>query len=143
MAALLQTTRTVPIVFVNVVDPVGAGFVARLARPGGNATGFTPFEYSLSGKWLELLKEIAPNLTRIAILRDPAIAAGIGQFAVIQAMAPQSFRVELSPIDVRDRGEIERDIAAFAREPNGGLIVTASTPISVHRELIIMHEPIR
>jgi len=138
MAALLQTTRTVPIVFVNVVDPVGAGFVARLARPGGNATGFTPFEYSLSGKWLELLKEIAPNLTRIAILRDPAIAAGIGQFAVIQAIAPQSFRVELSPIDVRDGGEIERDIAAFAREPNGGLIVTASTPISVHRELIIM-----
>jgi len=138
MAALLQTTRTVPIVFVNVVDPVGAGFVARLARPGGNATGFTLFEYSLSGKWLELLKEIAPNLTRIAILRDSAIAAGIGQFAVIQAMAPPSFRAELSPIDVRDGGEIERDIAAFAREPNGGLIVTASTPISVHRELIIM-----
>jgi putative ABC transport system substrate-binding protein len=137
-AALLQTTRTVPIVFVNVVDPVGAGFVAKLARPGGSATGFTPFEYSLSGKWLELLKEIAPNLTRIAILRDPAQASGIGQFAVIQAMAPQSFRAELSPIDVRDGGEIERDIAAFAREPNGGLIVTASTPTSVHHELIIM-----
>jgi putative ABC transport system substrate-binding protein len=88
VAALLQTTRTVPIVFVNVIDPVGAGYVARLARPGGNATGFTAFEYSLSGKWLELLKEIAPNLTRIAILRDPALAAGIGQFAAIQAMAP-------------------------------------------------------
>ena len=116
VAALLQTTRTVPIVFVNVIDPVGAGYVARLARPGGNATGFTPFEYSLSGKWLELLKEIAPNLTRIAILRDPAIATGIGQYAVIQAMASPSFGAELSPIDVRNGGEIERDIAAFARE---------------------------
>jgi putative tryptophan/tyrosine transport system substrate-binding protein len=136
-AALLQTTRTVPIVFVNVVDPVGAGYVARLARPGGNATGFTAFEYSPSGKWLELLKEIAPNLTRIAILRDPAIAAGIGQFAVIQAMASPSRGVELSPIDVRDGGEIERNIAALAREPNGGLIVTASSAAGVHRELII------
>ena len=138
VAALLQTTRTVPIVFVNVVDPVGAGYVARLARPGGNATGFTAFEYSLSGKWLELLKEIAPNLTRIAILRDPALAAGIGQFAAIQAMAPSSFGVELSPIDVRDGGEIERDVATFARESNGGLIVTASSAAAVHRELIIM-----
>ena len=138
MAALLQTTRTVPIVFVNVVDPVGAGFVASLARPGGNTTGFSAFEYSLSGKWLELLKEIAPNLTRIAILRDPAIAAGIGQFAVIQAMAPPSFGVELSPIDVRDGGKIERDITAFARESNGGLIVTASSAALIHRELIIM-----
>ena len=137
-AALLQTTRTVPIVFVNVVDPVGAGFVARLARPGGNATGFSAFEYSLSGKWLELLKEIAPNLTRIAILRDPAIATGIGQFAVIQAMASPSLGVELSPIDVRDGGEIERNIAALAREPNGGLIVTASSVAAVHFELIIM-----
>ena len=116
VAALLQTTRTVPIVFVNVIDPVGAGYVARLARPGGNATGFTAFEYSLSGKWLELLKEIAPNLTRIAILRDPALAAGIGQFAAIQAMAPSSFGVELSPIDVRDGGEIERDVATLARK---------------------------
>ena len=115
VAALLQTTRTVPIVFVNVIDPVGAGFVARLARPGGNATGFTLFEYSLSGKWLELFKEIAPNLTRIAILRDPALAAGIGQFAVIQG-ASSSFGIELSPIDVRDAGEIERDVVAFARE---------------------------
>jgi putative tryptophan/tyrosine transport system substrate-binding protein len=138
VAVLLQTTRTVPIVFVNVIDPVGAGFVARLARPGGNATGFTPFEYSLSGKWLELFKEIAPNLTRIAILRDPAIATGIGQFAAIQAMAPSSFGVELSPIDVRDPGEIERDVAAFARESNGGLIVTSSSGAIVHRELIIM-----
>jgi putative ABC transport system substrate-binding protein len=138
LAALQQTATTVPIVFVNVVDPVGAGFVARLARPGGNATGFTPFEYSLSGKWLELLKETAPNLTRIAILRDPAMAAGIGQFAVIQAMAPPSFGVELSPIDVRDGGKIERDIAALARESNGGLIVTASSAASVHSELIIM-----
>jgi putative tryptophan/tyrosine transport system substrate-binding protein len=137
-AALLQITRTVPIVFVNVVDPVGAGFVARLARPGGNATGFTPFEYSLSGKWLELLKEIAPNLTRIAILRDPAIATGIGQYAAIQAMASPSLGVELSPIDVRDGGEIEREIAAVARESNGGLIVTASSGAVARRELIIM-----
>ena len=125
VAALRQTTRTVPIVFAIVIDPVGAGLVASLARPGGNATGFTLFEYSLSGKWLELLKEIAPNLTRIAILRDPAVATGIGQFAAIQAMAPPSFGVELSPIDVRDAGEIERDVAAFARGSNGGLIVTA------------------
>ena len=138
VAALQQTSRTVPIVFVNIIDPVGAGFVARLARPGGNTTGFTSFEYSLSGKWLELLKEITPNLTRIAILRDPAIAAGIGQFAAIQAMAPPSFGMELSPIGVRDAGEIERDIAAFAREANGGLIVTGSSATAVHRELIIM-----
>jgi putative ABC transport system substrate-binding protein len=138
VAALLQTTRTVPIVFVNVIDPVGAGFIASLARPGGNATGFTLFEYSLSGKWLELFKEIAPNLTRIAILHDPTLAAGIGQFAAIQAMAPPSFGVELSPIDVRDAGEIERDVGAFARESNGGLIVTASSGAAVHRELIIM-----
>ena len=137
VAGLLQTTRTVPIVFVNVIDPVGAGYVARLARPGGNATGFTAFEYSLSGKWLELLKEIAPNVTRIAILRDPALAAGIGQFAAIQAMAPSSLGVELSPIDVRDGGEIERDVATFARESNGGLVVTASSGAAVHRELII------
>jgi putative ABC transport system substrate-binding protein len=138
VAALLQTTRTVPIVFVNVIDPVGAGLVASLARPGGNATGFTLFEYSLSGKWLELFKEIAPNLTRIAILRDAAIAAGIGQFAAIQAMAPPSFGVELSPIDVRDAGEMERAVAVFARESNGGLIVTSSSGAVVHRELIIM-----
>ena len=138
LAALQPATRTVPIVFVLVADPVGAGYVASLARPGGNATGFTLFEYSLSGKWLELFKEIAPNLTRIAILRDPAAAAGIGQFAVIQAMAPPSFGVELSPIDARDAGEVERDITAFASEPGGGLIVTASSGAVVHRELIIM-----
>ncbi len=138
VAALQQRTTTVPIVFANIVDPVGAGFVARLARPGGNTTGFTAFEYSLSGKWFELSREIAPNLTQIAILRDPATAAGIGQFAVIQAMAQPSFGVELSPIGVRDGGEIERAVAAFAREPNGGLIVTASSGASLHRELIIM-----
>jgi len=137
VTALQQTTRTVPIVFVNVIDPVGAGFVASLARPGGNGTGFTLFEYSLSGKWLELFKEIAPNLTRVAILRDSATAAGIGQFAVIEAVAPPSFGVELSPIDTRDGGEIERDIAAFARAPNGGLIVTASQGAVVNRDLII------
>ena len=122
---LLQATRTVPIVFPIVGDPVGAGFVDSLARPGGNATGFIAFEYSLSGKWLELLKEIAPGVTRAAVLRDPAVPSGIGQFGVIQAVAP-SLRVEVSPIDVRDAGEIERAVAAFARSPNGGLIVTAS-----------------
>jgi putative tryptophan/tyrosine transport system substrate-binding protein len=137
VAALLQTT-TVPIVFAIVIDPVGAGLVASLARPGGNTTGFTLFEYSLSGKWLELLKDIAPSLTRIAILRDPALAVGIGQFAAIQAMAPPSFGVELSPIDVRDADEIERAVAAFARGSNGGLIVTASVGATAHRELIIM-----
>ena len=125
MAPLLQATRTVPIVFVDVADPVGAGFVESLARPGGNATGFMQFEYSLSAKWLELLKEIAPGVTRAAVLRDPAITAGIGQFAVIQSVAP-SVGVEVSPINVRDAGEIERAVTAFARSPNGGLIVTAS-----------------
>ena len=136
-AALQQATRTVPIVFAIVVDPVGAGYVASLARPGGNVTGFTLFEYSLSGKWLELLKEIAPNLMRIAILRDPAIASGIGQFAVIQAMAPPSLAVELAPIDMHDPGETEHAITAFAREPNGGLIVTASPLAATYRDLII------
>ena len=135
MAPLQQATRTVPIVFVQVTDPVGAGFVASLARPGGNATGFTMFEYGMSAKWLELLKEIAPRVTRAAVLRDPA-SPGIGQFAAIQAVAP-SLGVELSPIDVRDAGEIERAIAAFARGSNGGLIVTASRAAIIHRELII------
>jgi putative tryptophan/tyrosine transport system substrate-binding protein len=138
VAALEQTTRTVPIVFASVVDPVGAGYVTSLARPGGNTTGFTSFEYAMSGKLLELLKEIAPRVTRVAVLRDPAIAAGIGQFAAIQAMAPPSFGVELSPIDVRDADEIERDVASFARESNGGLIVTASSGAAVHHELITM-----
>jgi ABC-type uncharacterized transport system substrate-binding protein len=137
VAALLETTRTVPIVFVNVIDPVGAGFVASLARPGGNATGFTPFEYRMSGKLLELLSELAPHVTRAAVLRDPAITAGIGQFAAIQG-ASSPFTVELSPIDVRDAGEIERAVATFAREPNGGLIVTASSATAVRRQLIIM-----
>ena len=114
VTALQQATRTVPIVFTSVTDPVGAGFVESLARPGGNATGFIPFEYGLSAKWLELLKEIAPRVTRAAVLRDPAITAGIGQFAAIQTVAP-SLGVEVSPVDVRDAGEIERAITAFAR----------------------------
>jgi putative tryptophan/tyrosine transport system substrate-binding protein len=116
--------------------PVGAGFVDSLAQPGGNATGFIAFEYGLSGKWLELLKQIAPSLTRVAILRDPAVAAGIGQFAAIQSVAP-SFGVELRPIDVREIGEIERAITTFARFSNGGLIVTASSGSAIHRDLII------
>jgi putative tryptophan/tyrosine transport system substrate-binding protein len=133
---LLQATRTVPIVFVIVPDPVGAGFVDSLARPGGNATGFITYEYSISAKWLELLKQIAPEVTRAAVLRDPAISTGIGQFGAIQAVAP-SFGVEVSPVNVRDAGEIERAIAAFARPSNGGLIVTASALAVVHRDLII------
>ncbi len=122
---MLQATRTVPIVFTNVPDPVGAGFVDSLARPGGNATGFTNSEYGMSGKWLELLKEIAPGVTRVAVIRDPAMPAGIGQFGAIQAVAP-SFGVEVSPVNVRDAREIERAITAFARGSNGGLIVTRS-----------------
>jgi putative ABC transport system substrate-binding protein len=133
---LLQATRTVPIVFTIVPDPIGAGFVESLSRPGRNATGFLMFEYSLSGKWLELLKEIAPGVTRAAVLRDPAFAAGIGQFAVIQAVAP-SVGVEVSPVDVRDADEIERAVAAFARSANGGLILTASPLAELHRDLII------
>jgi len=136
VAALLQATRTVPIVFPVVVDPVGAGFVDSLARPGGNATGFMAFEYGISGKWLELLKDIAPRVTRAAVLRDPAIAAGSGQLGAIQAVAP-SFGVELSPVNVRDAGEIERAVAAFARTPNGGLIATASALVQLHSNLII------
>src|SRR6186997_1832656 len=136
VAALLQATRTVPIVFAIVVDPVGAGFVASLARPGGNATGFTMFEYGMSGKWLELLKQIAPGVTRAAVLRDRAIAQGIGQFGAIQSAAP-SLGLDVSPVNVRDPSEIERDVAAFAREVNGGVIVTGSGIAIVHRDLIV------
>jgi putative tryptophan/tyrosine transport system substrate-binding protein len=136
VAALQQASRSAPIVFANVIDPVGAGFVASLAQPGGNATGFTAFEYGISGKWLELLKEIAPDMTRAAVLRDPGLAAGIGQFAAIQAVASSS-GMELSAIDTRDVGEIERAVIAFARKPNGGLIVTASASALIHRDQII------
>jgi putative ABC transport system substrate-binding protein len=126
----------VPIVFVLAIDPVGAGDVASLARPGGNATGFLLFEYSISGKWLELLKTITPGVTRVAVLRDPAGPAGIGQFAAIQAVA-SPFSVELSTIDIRDAGEIEQGITSLAREPNGGLIQTASVAGVPHRNLIV------
>jgi putative ABC transport system substrate-binding protein len=133
---LLQATRTVPIVFPVIGDPVGAGFVDSLARPGGNATGFMSREYSLSGKWLELLKEIAPSVTRVAVLRDAALSVGPVQFGVIQAVAP-SFRVEVNPINLRDAGEIERAIAAFAGSPNGGLILTGGATSLLHSDLII------
>jgi putative ABC transport system substrate-binding protein len=133
---LLQATRTVPIVFAQVADPVGAGFIDSLAHPGGNATGFLLFEYSISGKWLELLKEIAPRVSRAGIIRDPAQTAGTGQFAVIQAVAP-SVGMEVSTINVRDAAEIERGIVTFARSANGGLIVTASALSVVHRDLIV------
>jgi len=136
LGPLLQATRTVPIVFVIVPDPVGAGFVDSLARPGGNATGFITFEYSIGAKWLELLKQIAPGVTRAAVLRDPAISTGIGLFGAIQAVAP-SLGMEVTPVNVRDAGEIERAVAAFARLSNGGLIVTASALVVVHRDLII------
>ena len=133
---LLQATRTVPIVFVHATDPVGAGLVDSLARPGGNATGFIIFEYGLAAKWLELLKQIAPDVTRVAVIRDPALAAGTGQLGAIQSVAP-AFGVELRPVSMRDAGEIERAVAAFARSPNGGLILTASTLAQVHRNLIV------
>jgi len=136
VAALQQATRIVPIVFVQIADPVGSGLVESLARPGGNATGFTLFEYGLSGKWLELLKEIEPRVTRAAVLRDTSIPGGTGQLGAIQSVA-QSSGVELRPIGVSDVGEIERAIAAFARSPNGGLIVTASVVANVHRDLLI------
>jgi putative tryptophan/tyrosine transport system substrate-binding protein len=137
VAALQRVSHGVPVVFANVIDPVGAGFVASLARPGGSTTGFSAFEYSLSGKWLELLKEIAPNLTRFGVLRDPSLAAGIGQFAAMQALAPPSLGAELSPIDSRDPSEIERAINAFAREQNSGVIITGSQSAITHRHLII------
>jgi ABC-type uncharacterized transport system substrate-binding protein len=132
---LQQATHTIPIVFVNLADPVGAGFVQSLARPGGNATGFTTYEYSMSGKWVELLKQIAPRVTRVAVLRDPATAAGIGQFSAIQSVA-QSLGVEITPFSARDAGEIERGITAFARSDNGGLIVT-SGGVAFRRDLIL------
>jgi ABC-type uncharacterized transport system substrate-binding protein len=136
VAPLLQATRTVPVVFVLVPDPIGAGFVGSLARPGGNATGFVQFDYAISGKWLELLKEIAPDVTRVAVLRDPAITAGQGQIGAILAMAP-SFGVEVTPVNVRDSGEIEHAIAAFVRTSRNGLIVTASALTVFHRDLIV------
>jgi len=133
---LLQATRTVPVVFPSLVDPVGAGFVDSLARPGGNATGFMNFEYSIGGKWLELLKEIAPDVTRVAVLRYAATPSGVGQFGIIQSVAP-SLGVEVAPANMRDTSEIERAVAAFARAPNGGLIVTASPLAQRHRDLIV------
>jgi putative ABC transport system substrate-binding protein len=136
VAPLLEATRTVPIVFVLVADPVGAGFVDSLARPGGNATGFIALEYGFTSKRLELLKEIAPGVTRAAVIRDPTITVGIGMFGAIQSAAP-SLGMEISPINVRDPGEIERALAAFARSGNGGLIVTASPLAYTHRDLII------
>jgi len=136
LAPLRQATRVVPIVFVLAIDPVGAGDVVSLARPGGNATGFLLFEYSISAKWLEILKEVAPSVTRVVVLRDPTTAAGIGQFAAIQAAAVPS-GVELSPVDVRDVSEMERVIVALGRESNGGLIVTASNSAALHNEMII------
>jgi putative tryptophan/tyrosine transport system substrate-binding protein len=136
LGPLQQTSRTIPIVFALVADPVGGGFVESLAQPGGNATGFTLFEYSISGKWLQLLKEIAPHVTRAAFIRDHTSPSGIGQFAALQSAAP-SVGVEVTPINVRDADEIERSVTAFARSSNGSLIVTTTSVAIVHRELII------
>jgi ABC-type uncharacterized transport system substrate-binding protein len=136
LAALLQETQTVPIVFAGVIDPISAGFVASLARPGGNTTGFTSFDYGTSGKWLELLKEIAPHVKQVAVVRDPTIAAGIGQLAAIQSVAP-GLGVELSPLGARDAGEIERGVTTFARGPNRGLIVTAGPAAATSRDLLV------
>jgi putative tryptophan/tyrosine transport system substrate-binding protein len=135
MGPLLDVTRSMPIVFTQVPDPVGAGYVDSMARPGGNITGFTPFEFGIGGKWLELLREVAPNVTRAGIVRDPAISAGLGQWGAIQAVAP-SLRLDVSPINLRDAAEIERAVSAFARVPSGGLIVTGSALAQVHRHLI-------
>jgi putative ABC transport system substrate-binding protein len=135
LAPLLQATRTIPIVFMNVPDPVGAGFVQSMAHPGGNATGFLNFEYSISGKWAELLRQIAPNATRALVLRDSSSAAGIGQFAAVRSIA-QGLGIELTPTDVNNADEIERNVAAFARTGNGGVIVTAGGT-AAHRKLII------
>ena len=135
IAALQQATRTIPIVFMNAADPVGAGFVQSMAHPGGNITGFSNFEYSMSGKWAELLKQIAPNVTRALVLRDPSSTSGVGQFAGVRSVA-QSLGVELTPVNVRDTDEIERNVAAFARSGNGGMIVTVGGS-AAHRGLII------
>ena len=136
LAPLLQMTRVISVVFTIVPDPVGAGFVDSLARPGGNATGFSQFEYGLSGKWVELLKEIAPHVTRAAILREPGLTAGVAQFAALQAVAP-SLGVELVALNVRDGAQIERSVAAFARSSSDGMIVTSSPLAAVHRKLIV------
>ena len=136
VAPLRQLTRTIPIVFTRVTDPVGNGFVESMARPGGNATGFALFEFGISPKWLELLKEIAPNVTRAAVVRDSALTASVAQMAAIQSVAP-SFRVELRAVDTRDDADIERGIAAFARDPNGGLIVVTGATAIVRRDTII------
>src|SRR5262245_3622030 len=135
-AALMHTTRTIPIVFVNVVDPVGSGFVQSMARPVGNATGFIPFEYGIGGRWLERLKQIAPGVRRVAVLQNPIVASRSGQLGAIEALAP-SLGVELSPFTVRDTGEIERAIARFAQAPNGGLIVTGAPSLETHHDLIV------
>jgi len=136
LGPMLQATRDIPIVFVHVPDPIGAGFVESLARPGGNATGFTLFDYGISAKWLELLKQIVPSVARVAVVRDPAISAGIGQWSATQAVAP-SLGVEVVPVNLRDAAEIERTLVAFARSANGGLIVTGSALATTHRDLII------
>jgi putative ABC transport system substrate-binding protein len=134
LGALLQATRTLPIVFPIFSDPVGAGVVDSLARPGGNVTGFMTFEYSTAGKWLELLREIAPGVTRVAVIRDPSLGSGTGQFAALQAVAP-SLQMEINPVNMRDAGEIERAVAAFARSGNAGLIVPAGSSAQLHRNL--------
>ena len=136
MGPLLRATRTVPIVFTIVPDPVGSGFVKSLSRPGGNATGYEMFEYNVCGKWAQLLKDVAPYVTRVAVLRDPKIAAGIGQFAVIQSVAG-SLDLDVTPVNLSDAAEIERDLVAFSQSPNGGLITTASALSAVHRDLIV------
>jgi putative tryptophan/tyrosine transport system substrate-binding protein len=135
MSPLLRASRTVPIVFTNIADPVGAGFVDSLARPGGNVTGFIQFEYGMSAKWLELLREIAPSITRVGVIRDPAVSAGIGQWGALQTAAP-SFGIEVSPINIADARELENAVAAFASVPNRGLILTASAWSAVHRNLV-------
>ena len=136
LGPMLQATRTVPIVFTVVVDPVGGGYVDSLARPGGNATGFMLYEYTIGGKWLELLKKVAPGVTRVAVLRDATLGFALSQFAVIQAVAP-SLRVEVNPVDMRDAGEIARAVAAFAHAPNGGLILTGSAAGVRYRDLVV------